>query len=171
MTEDKAEIQGDTQASVEKFDPAASNRLSTGLSILDRTLNGGIPKGSLVYFSAEPVTQPEIFMFEFCTPRKTYYFTTDKSADNIRRHMAELNFSHDNVEFIDIRWDGVDRMCIVYPDGHADFIGRELKGMPRPDDVDRRAFYMTLALNRMAAQGFEFVGIISDEIIMKRTVR
>jgi len=75
------------------------------------------------------------------------------------------------VEFIDIRWDGVDRMCVVYPDGHVDFIGLQLKGLPRPDNVDRRAFYMTIALNRMAAQGYEFVGMISDEIVMKRAIR
>ncbi len=57
MTEDNTETQ--EQATVEKVEPAPANRLPTGLSILDRTLNGGIPKGSLVYFSAEPVTQPE----------------------------------------------------------------------------------------------------------------
>ena len=111
MTEENTETQ--EQANVAKVEPAPLNRLPTGLSILDRTLNGGIPKGSLVYFSAEPVTQPEIFMFEFCTPRKTYYFTTDKSADNIRRHMAELNFSHDNVEFIDIRQEYYDNIYVT----------------------------------------------------------
>jgi KaiC/GvpD/RAD55 family RecA-like ATPase len=111
MTEDKAEIQ--EQATVEKVGLAPSNRLPTGLSILDRTLNGGIPKGSLVYFSAEPLIQPEIFLFEFTTPRKTFYFTTDKSADNIQRHMAELNFSHDQIEFIDIRQEYYDNIYVT----------------------------------------------------------
>jgi hypothetical protein len=75
------------------------------------------------------------------------------------------------VEFIDLRWDGVDHMCVVFPDGHIDFVGKELKAIPRPDDVDRRAFYMTIELNRLTAQGYEFVAMISDEIIMKRVVR
>jgi hypothetical protein len=75
------------------------------------------------------------------------------------------------VEFIDIRWDGVDRMCVVYPDGRVDFFGKDLKDVPRPDDVNKRAFYLTLEMNRLAAQGYEFVAMISDEIIMKRTVR
>jgi hypothetical protein len=74
-------------------------------------------------------------------------------------------------EFIDIRWDGTSRMCVVYPDGKVDFFYPELKDIPRPDDTDKRAFYLTLKMNRMAAQGYEFVGMISDEIIMKRTVR
>jgi KaiC/GvpD/RAD55 family RecA-like ATPase len=109
--EDKPEIQ--EQATVEKVEPVPSNRLSTGLSILDRTLNGGIPKGSLVYFSAEPVTQPEIFLFEFTTPRKTFYFTTDKSEDNIKRHMAELNFNYDQIEFFDIRQEYYDDIYVT----------------------------------------------------------
>jgi len=74
------------------------------------------------------------------------------------------------VEFIDIRWDGVDRMCVVYPDGRVNFFGKELS-VKAPDDVNKRAFYLTLEMNRMAAEGYEFVAMISDEILMKRTVR
>ena len=74
-------------------------------------------------------------------------------------------------DYIDIRWDGTDRMCVVYPDGHVDFVGAELKAIPRPDDTDKRAFYMTIEMNRMAKLGYEFAGIISDVIIMKRAVR
>jgi hypothetical protein len=74
------------------------------------------------------------------------------------------------VEFIDIRWDGVDKMCVIYPDGRVDFFYPELKSIPRPDDANKRAFYLTIQMNRMAAQGYEFVSMISDEIIMKRTV-
>ena len=74
-------------------------------------------------------------------------------------------------EFIDIRWDNVDRMCVIYPDGRVDFFGKDLKDIPRPDDANKRAFYLTIEMNRLAAQGYEFVAMISDEIIMKRTVR
>jgi hypothetical protein len=74
------------------------------------------------------------------------------------------------VEYIDIRWDGTDRMCIVFPDGRVEFVGKELEKVPRPDDANKRAFYMTLAMNRMAAQGYEFEGMISDEIGMKRRI-
>ncbi|HEV2550907.1 MAG TPA: hypothetical protein VGU20_26580 [Stellaceae bacterium] len=74
------------------------------------------------------------------------------------------------VEYIDIRWDSVDRMCVIYPDGRVVFFGEELKGIQRPDDANKRAFYLTIEMNRLAAQGYEFVGGWSDEIIMKRTV-
>ena len=74
------------------------------------------------------------------------------------------------VEYIDIRWDGTDRMCVIFPDGRVTFFGPELKDIPRPDDANKRAFYLTIEMNRMAAQGYEFVAMISDEILMKRTV-
>jgi hypothetical protein len=88
--------------------------------------------------------------------------------------LAQVNSMAQNrpgtVEFIDIRWDGVDKMCVIFPDGHVNFFGRELKDIPRPDDANKRAFYLTIEMNRMAAQGYEFVSMISDEIVMKRTV-
>jgi KaiC/GvpD/RAD55 family RecA-like ATPase len=114
MAEDKVETQEQVAVEkVEQAEPVSSNRLKTGLDILDRTLNGGIPKGSLIYFGAEPVTQPEIFLFEFTMPRKTFYFTTDKSADNIRGHMAELNLSTNQIEFFDIRQEYYDDIYVT----------------------------------------------------------
>jgi ABC-type sugar transport system substrate-binding protein len=74
------------------------------------------------------------------------------------------------VEYIDIRWDGGDRMCVIYPDGRVVFFAAELKDIPRPEDANKRAFYLTIEMNRLAAQGYEFAGGWSDEIIMKRTV-
>ena len=73
-------------------------------------------------------------------------------------------------EYIDIRWDGTDRMCVIFPDGRVEFVGKQLEAVPRPDDANKRAFYMTIETNRMAAQGYEVVSMISDEIIMKRAV-
>lgn len=73
-------------------------------------------------------------------------------------------------EYITIRWDGVDRMCVMMAEGKVMFVGDEMKSIPRPDDADKRAFYMTIEMNRMAKLGYEFVGLISDEIVMKRAV-
>jgi hypothetical protein len=74
------------------------------------------------------------------------------------------------VEYIDIRWDGGDRMCVIYPDGRVVFFAPELKDIPRPEEANKRAFYLTIEMNRLAAQGYEFVGGWPDEIIMKRAV-
>jgi hypothetical protein len=74
------------------------------------------------------------------------------------------------VEYIDIRWDGGDRMCVIYPEGRVVFFAPEVKDIPRPDNANTRAFYLTIEMNRLAQQGYEFAGGWSDEIIMKRTV-
>ena len=125
MTEDKVETeeQGNLPEATETPDTLTPNRLPTGLSILDRTLNGGIPKGSLVYFTAEPITQPEVFLFEFTVPRKTFYFTTDKSFINIERHMSELNISYEQIEFFDVR---------------EEFYGNILNTATEPGEAERR---------------------------------
>ncbi|HXS39022.1 MAG TPA: hypothetical protein VN766_02495 [Stellaceae bacterium] len=85
-------------------------------------------------------------------------------------HQTQAQERAGKVEYIDIRWDGTDRMCVVYPDGRVDFFGKDLKDIQRPDDANKRAFYLTIEMNRLAAQGYEFVAMISDEILMKRTV-
>lgn len=74
------------------------------------------------------------------------------------------------VEYIDIRWDGVEKLCVVYADGRVEFLGEELKAIPKPDRVNGRAYYMTMAMGRMAARGYEVVAAFSDEIIMKKTM-
>jgi KaiC/GvpD/RAD55 family RecA-like ATPase len=77
-------------------------RLSTGVDILDRSLNGGLPPGALVYFSANPKSMPEVFLYELSLPRKTYYITTHKSPRYIKRNMDELDFDSPGMEFINL---------------------------------------------------------------------
>jgi archaellum biogenesis ATPase FlaH len=76
--------------------------LSTGVDILDRNLNGGLPSGALVYFSANPKSVPEVFLYELSTPRKTYYITTHKNPRYIKRNMKELDFDPLGIEFVNL---------------------------------------------------------------------
>ena len=71
-------------------------------------------------------------------------------------------------EYATIRWAGKENTHIVRPAGQVEFIGQELRKVPKPDRTDDRAFYMNLAMNGLAKEGYEFAGMSSDEIVMRR---
>lgn len=72
-------------------------------------------------------------------------------------------------EYATIRWGGRDNTCIIRPNGKAEFIGSKLFNIKRPDRLDERAFYLSLTMNALGKEGYEFAGAINnDEIIMKR---
>ena len=100
----------DSEAAVEK------TRLPTGIDILDRNLNGGLPSGALVYFSANPKSMPEVFLFELATPRKTYYITTHKNPRYVRRNMKELDFELPGIEFVDLHTEYYHKILRDTPD-------------------------------------------------------
>jgi KaiC/GvpD/RAD55 family RecA-like ATPase len=55
-------------------------RLPTGITVLDRQLDGGIPEGSIVLLVADPASQSELFLYELTTTRGTLYLTTVRSG-------------------------------------------------------------------------------------------
>lgn len=57
-----------------------SERLRTGISVLDRKLNGGIPAGSMVALTAEPASQAELFLYELTAARGTLYLSLDRAG-------------------------------------------------------------------------------------------
>ncbi|MFB6122163.1 MAG: RAD55 family ATPase [Haloferacaceae archaeon] len=61
-----------------------ANRLSTGIPVLDRQLDGGIPPGSLVLLLADPASQSELFLYELATTRRTLYLTTIRTDQAVR---------------------------------------------------------------------------------------
>ncbi|PWU13105.1 MAG: hypothetical protein C5B50_20090 [Verrucomicrobia bacterium] len=73
-------------------------------------------------------------------------------------------------EFATIRWGGRDNTHIVRPNGRVEFVGTLWSKVKRPDRTDERSFYMNVAMNALAHEGFEFAGMTSDEIIMRRPI-
>lgn len=57
---------------------------TTGIPPLDRELDGGVPPGSIILFTAPPASQSEQFLYKFSTPRETLYSTTVRSRESIR---------------------------------------------------------------------------------------
>ncbi|WP_181691923.1 transcriptional regulator [Natronomonas sp. LN261] len=62
-----------------------SERLRTGISALDRQLDGGIPSGSIVALTAAPASQAELFLYELTAARGTLYLTLDRTSDAVAR--------------------------------------------------------------------------------------
>lgn len=60
-----------------------SERLRTGISALDRELEGGIPSGSMVALTAAPASQAELFLYELTAARSTLYLTLDRTSDAV----------------------------------------------------------------------------------------
>ncbi|MFC4437446.1 MULTISPECIES: RAD55 family ATPase [Natrialbaceae] len=59
-------------------------RLKTGIDVLDRKLDGGVPPGCIVAFTADPASQSELLLYELTAARGTLYLTTERSTESIR---------------------------------------------------------------------------------------
>ena len=88
----------------------------------------------------------------------------------IFRIVAAENHAPSQFEYATIRWDGKDNTHIIRPGGQVEFTGAELRKASKPNRTDERAFYMNLVMNGLTKEGYEFAGMTSDEIVMKRTV-
>lgn len=64
-------------------------RLPTGIPVLDRELDGGLPAGSVVVLKADPASQSELFLNTFTHVRETVYLTSVRSADAVADGIAE----------------------------------------------------------------------------------
>jgi len=61
-----------------------TNRLRTGIDVLDRKLGGGLPAGSIVALTADPASQGELFLYELTATRGTLWLSLDRSAEAVR---------------------------------------------------------------------------------------
>ncbi|EMA46891.1 RAD55 family ATPase [Halobiforma nitratireducens] len=64
------------------------DRLETGIDVLDRKLDGGLPPGYIVAYTADPASQSELLLYELTAARGTLYLTTERS-DGVVRHAIE----------------------------------------------------------------------------------
>jgi hypothetical protein len=71
-------------------------------------------------------------------------------------------------EYASIRWDGRDNTHLVRPDGRVEFLSGQFKSMAKPGHSDERTFYLNVAINQLAKEGFELAAMTEDEVVMKR---
>jgi len=75
---------------------------STGIFLLDKRLDGGLPEGSLVCVYASPISMPEAFLYQFTSERKTYYINTSRPVPYIQQNISSMGFDLKKIEFIDV---------------------------------------------------------------------
>lgn len=80
-------------------------RLSTGIPVLDRQLEGGIPSGSTLVLSATPASQSELFLYEFIRARPTLYLTTLRSEMAVRDSINRAGIPTDDPKIAEIDGD------------------------------------------------------------------
>jgi|AntRauTorcE11897_2_1112592.scaffolds.fasta_scaffold43096_1 archaellum biogenesis ATPase FlaH len=76
----------------------AVDTLSTGMDVLDRKFGGGIPAGRVVALSAAPASQSELFLYEMAAVRETVYLTTERTAADVERTLAETDAPVDRID-------------------------------------------------------------------------
>ena len=82
-----------------------AERLRTGISVLDRKLNGGIPAGSLVALTAKPASQAELFLYELTATRGTLYLSLDRTGDAVSSSIRSSNTRTGNPTVRDVTGD------------------------------------------------------------------
>ena len=128
-------------------------RLETGIDVLDRKLDGGLPPGSTVAFTASPASQSELLLYELTAARGTLYLATERS-DEVVRHSIEASGARvgsPTVRQVDDEnpIEEARRLVGALPDG-ANLIVDTMDVIERSDEVEYRQF-----LNELKTQMLE----------------
>ncbi|MDZ5810158.1 transcriptional regulator [Halorubrum sp. AD140] len=62
--------------------------LSTGIPVLDREFDGGVPSGSVVALTADPASQSELIVDRLARVRECRYLTTVRSVDAVESGLS-----------------------------------------------------------------------------------
>lgn len=73
-------------------------------------------------------------------------------------------------EYATLRWAGRENTHVIRPSGNVEFIGAQLTRIKKPDRADERSFYMNIALNALAREGYELAAMTPDDYVLKRRV-
>ena len=88
---------------IEPLDIASASSIkSTGITILDRNLGGGLPSGSVVYLHADSESMAEVFLYQLTQARKTYYVVTGRKPKYVAQNIHDMGYDLSEITFIDV---------------------------------------------------------------------
>jgi KaiC/GvpD/RAD55 family RecA-like ATPase len=131
-------------------------RLPTGITVLDRQLDGGIPAGSIVLLSADPASQSELFLYELTATRGTLYLTSVRSDQAVRDALDRVPGRVGDPTVRDIGGgaplDGANRLVSNLPE-KANLILDILDPLERAETTRYREFLNQLQTHMVNTQG------------------
>lgn len=72
------------------------DRLETGITELDRDLQGGVPPGSLIVIRTDPASQGELLLKQLTHQRPTLYLSTLRTEPDVREWLDDTAGRNDN---------------------------------------------------------------------------
>src|SRR5688572_9411665 len=103
--------------------------------------------------------KPNLILLAVVLSIATLYFLKSWAAEPSTFQVAE---------FATIRWGGRDNTSLIRPNGKVEKLKQLFEQYRRPDGVDERAYYMAVAMNTVAREGYEFAGMTDDQVVMRR---
>lgn len=74
-------------------------------------------------------------------------------------------------EYATIRWNGREGAQLIRPGMTVELLDPQWARIKKPDNAVEQSFYMNVEMNVLAKEGYEFAGMTTDEILMKRAIR
>jgi len=151
-----------------------ASRLPTGIEILDRQLDGGIPGGSIVLLTAEPASQSELFLYQLTAARGTLYLTTVRSDQAVRDAIDRVKAKTGNPTVRDVGGDApldaANRLIGSLPEG-ANLVIDVVDVLERTDRARYRSFLNQLQTHMMNTGGLAVLhGLKGDDAPPNRSM-
>jgi KaiC/GvpD/RAD55 family RecA-like ATPase len=149
-----------------------SDRLTTGIHVLDRQLDGGIPAGSIVFLGADPASQSELFLYELTAVRGTLYLTTLRSAAAVHDAVGRTAGTTGNPTVRDIGGgaplDAANRLIRELPEG-ANLIVDVVDVLEETETPRYREFLNELQTHMVNTGGLTVLhGLKADDVPLNR---
>ena len=75
-------------------------------------------------------------------------------------------------EYAIIQWDGPRNTQVIWSDGHIELLPQFApEAMAPPDHAHQRGYVTTIMMNKLAKQGYEYIGMADGEEIVMKKVR